>query len=638
MNKIITFLTIALFIIPTYLLAAQSQNLESVLLEASSGGNTDMVRSFLDNGANIEIKNEVGATPLIFASAKGQKEVVALLLDKGANVNAKTTTGITPLMAAAAGGYPEIVKLLLAKGADVSAKDQQGRTAFSMAQASGDSQVADLLKPGQKSSVPEQTRVASPSTSYTPPSSAGPSDSSPADSESSSPTPDLSQGSDGSPAGQPGGLLNNPVIGSILNRVLGGQQSNPGNVAAIQNVNPGAQNQPPAQGANAQPAPAGQATTNVTKNPDGSTTIVNKNKSGTLVTNKDKSGVGTFTSFDTNGNKTTAGTLDGKGGGTETKFGPNGKEIETSTFGDNGKAISRTHFNSDGTPASVDTIDPKTSKVTTVQCNAPGSNCPQTTAHDLNAKQLKAGANTLKANTTPQGLTATKQNAKADVLKQIQGKSSGDAKVAKTTNPDGSTSTVIKHPNGSTTTVTKKPDGSMATETKKPDGSTTTVTKGKLGSSVTTTDKTGAARSTSFDSNGKKILSGTTNAKTGAQRSTSFDTNGKNKANTDALDRFKNKATLQNFTAGNQQTKEGFAKSQIPAGSNINGKAVPRIQSPSEFSQGNKHQPQNNLTKNFDAKSNSLNSNSSAGSQGTVKHQSQNFNAPAGGQLQKRNR
>ena len=97
-------------------------------------------------------------------------------------------------------------------------------------------------------------------------------------------------------------------------------------------------------------------------------------------------------------------------------------------------------------------------------------------------------------------------------------------------------------------------------------------------------------------------------------------TTGKNKANNDALDRFKNKATLQNFTTGNQQTKEGFAKSQIPAGSNINGKAVPRTQSPSEFSQGNKHQPQNNLTKNYNAKSNSLNWNSSAGSQGTVKH------------------
>ena len=221
MNKIITFLAVALLTIPTYSFAAESQNLESVLLEAASAGNTDMVRSFLENGANIEIKNDVGATPLIFASAKGQKEVVALLLDKGANVNAKTSTGITPLMAASAGGYADIVKLLLAKGADVSAKDQQGRTAFSMAEASGDSQVADLLKSGQNSSVPEQPRVASQSRSYSRQSSAAPSDSGPADSEPSAPMPDFSQGSDGSAAGQPGGLLNNPIVGQILNQVPG---------------------------------------------------------------------------------------------------------------------------------------------------------------------------------------------------------------------------------------------------------------------------------------------------------------------------------------------------------------------------------------------------------------------------------
>ena len=243
MNKIITFLSTALLIVPTYLFAAQSQNLESILLEAASAGNTDMVRSFLENGANIEIKNDVGATPLIFASAKGQKEVVALLLDKGANVNAKTTTGITPLMAAASGGYPEIVKLLLAKGADVSARDQQGRTAFSMAEAAGESQVADLLKPAQKSSAQEQPRVASQDRSYSRQRSVDRSESAPADSESSGPMPDFSQGSEVPMPGQPGGLLNNPVIGGMLGRIFGGQHG-PQSPDVQVNVH----NAPPGQG------------------------------------------------------------------------------------------------------------------------------------------------------------------------------------------------------------------------------------------------------------------------------------------------------------------------------------------------------------------------------------------------------
>ena len=103
MNKTIIFLAITLLTIPAYSFAAQSQNLESVLLEAASAGQVEIVKSFLDKGANIEVKNELGATPLIFASAKGQAQVAALLLDARANVNAKTTTGITPLMAAASG-------------------------------------------------------------------------------------------------------------------------------------------------------------------------------------------------------------------------------------------------------------------------------------------------------------------------------------------------------------------------------------------------------------------------------------------------------------------------------------------------------------------------------------------------------
>ena len=84
-----------------------------------------------------------------------------------------------------------------------------------------------------------------------------------------------------------------------------------------------------------------------------------------------------------------------------------------------------------------------------------------------------------------------KQNVKADVLKQIQGKSSGDAKVAKTTNPDGSTSSVIKHPNGSTTTVNKNKSGTL----------------------VTNKDKRGVGTFTSFDTNGNKTTAGTLDGK-----------------------------------------------------------------------------------------------------------------------------
>jgi uncharacterized protein len=141
----------------------QSQNLESVFLNAAASGQTDFVKSLLDSGANIESKNRLGATALILASIKGHTRIVKLLLGRGANVNVKTTTGITSLMAAATAGDAEAVKLLLQKGADVSAKDQKGRTALNLAEATGATKVYALLRAVDKPSAPASVPVAAPS-------------------------------------------------------------------------------------------------------------------------------------------------------------------------------------------------------------------------------------------------------------------------------------------------------------------------------------------------------------------------------------------------------------------------------------------------------------------------------------------
>jgi hypothetical protein len=77
--------------------------------------------------------------------------------------------------------------------------------------------------------------------------------------------------------------------------------------------------------------------------------------------------------------------------------------------------------------------------------------------------------------------------------------------------------------------------------------------------------------------------------------------------------------TNKNMAVTGKNNKENFYKSEIKPGSKFG--AVPKSQSPSQYSQGNKYQPRNNLTKNYNAKSKSLNWNSSAASQGTVKQQ-----------------
>jgi ankyrin repeat protein/mono/diheme cytochrome c family protein len=90
------------------------------LMDAAFRGDTAAVRALLDEGADVNVKNEVGATPLM--RAVYHADTAALLLDRGANVNAKSDDGRTPLLIAA--GLPDgvaIVTLLLDHKADPSA-------------------------------------------------------------------------------------------------------------------------------------------------------------------------------------------------------------------------------------------------------------------------------------------------------------------------------------------------------------------------------------------------------------------------------------------------------------------------------------------------------------------------------------
>jgi len=90
------------------------------LMEAAFRGDTATVRALLDSGADVNVKNEAGASPLM--RAVYHVDTAALLLDRGAVVNAKSDDGRTPLLIAA--GMPDgeaVVKLLLDHGADPSA-------------------------------------------------------------------------------------------------------------------------------------------------------------------------------------------------------------------------------------------------------------------------------------------------------------------------------------------------------------------------------------------------------------------------------------------------------------------------------------------------------------------------------------
>ena len=86
------------------------------LMYAVLYGDADLLRSMLGAGGNPNLRNDTGASALLWAIEDIEK--VRLLLDAGADLNAPSNFGRTPLaLAGARANAPDLVKLLLARGA-----------------------------------------------------------------------------------------------------------------------------------------------------------------------------------------------------------------------------------------------------------------------------------------------------------------------------------------------------------------------------------------------------------------------------------------------------------------------------------------------------------------------------------------
>ena len=123
-------------------------------------GKSDVVRTLLDKGADVNAKTKTfGRTALCEAAIHDKSDVVRTLIDKGADVNAKIKCWLTALHVAAMHGSSDIVRILLDKGADVNAKDSFGLTALHLAAMHGSSDIVrTLLDKGAR--VNEKTHIA----------------------------------------------------------------------------------------------------------------------------------------------------------------------------------------------------------------------------------------------------------------------------------------------------------------------------------------------------------------------------------------------------------------------------------------------------------------------------------------------
>src|SRR5947209_8227672 len=115
--------------------AAQSVRDED-LIRAAERDDVESVKQLIQAGANVNVTNRYGVSPLSLACLNGSAAVVEQLLKAGADANTTQRGAETVLMTAARTGVTDVLTLLLAHGADVNARERtRGQTALMWAAA-----------------------------------------------------------------------------------------------------------------------------------------------------------------------------------------------------------------------------------------------------------------------------------------------------------------------------------------------------------------------------------------------------------------------------------------------------------------------------------------------------------------------
>ena len=108
------------------------EQVEHGFFSAIRYGDIKGIKELIKNGADINIQNKIGRTPLIFsvliANATEFKtlKIMKLLIDNGAQLDIQDGEGQTALIKASRGGKLNTIEFLIEAGSDISIEDDFG--------------------------------------------------------------------------------------------------------------------------------------------------------------------------------------------------------------------------------------------------------------------------------------------------------------------------------------------------------------------------------------------------------------------------------------------------------------------------------------------------------------------------------
>jgi hypothetical protein len=110
-------------------------------------GRIEIARLLLQNGAEVNVRNNDGNTPLHWAAEQDDVDILHLLVENGVDLEAQNNDGWRALHSAAWYGHlPSIQELISRYHVDINARDNDGRTALSLARMCGDTELITFLQ------------------------------------------------------------------------------------------------------------------------------------------------------------------------------------------------------------------------------------------------------------------------------------------------------------------------------------------------------------------------------------------------------------------------------------------------------------------------------------------------------------